>query len=258
MAREKTKKLPPRSRFRWKLLFGILALAAVCVSTAMAGYKVRLFISSDPQFNLSREKKDAITIQGLHNASRWKVQRVFAGDYDHSVYLVPLNERQRRLEAIDWIESATVSRVWPDRIVVGVRERQPIAFVNFSRGVMLIDAHGKLLEPPAQSQFAFPVLSGITENDTDAQLQDHVNTFLRVQSDMGYLMKEVSEVDTADAESVRLVVQAENRGVILLVGEGNYAARYQNFVKHYPEIVKRSPKARVFDLRLDDRITVKE
>jgi cell division protein FtsQ len=257
MARE-SKKAPPPSRSRWKLLVGVLVLAAVCVSSAMAGYKVRQFVSTDPQFYLSRERKDAITIQGLRNASRWKVQRVFAGDYDRSIYLVPLTERQRRLEAIDWIESATVSRVWPDRIVVHVRERQPIAFVNLNRGVMLIDAHGKLLEPPPKSQFAFPVISGITDNDTDAQTSQHVATFLRVQADMGYLMKEVSEVDTTDPENVRLIAQADSRGVILLVGEGNYAARYQNFLKHYQDIVKRSPKAKVFDLRLDDRITVKD
>lgn len=257
MARD-TKKLPPPRRSRWKVLGGLLVLAAVCVSSAMAGYKVRHFVSTDPQFYLSRERKDAITIEGLRNASRWKVQRVFAGDYDRSIYLVPLTERQRRLEAIDWIESASVSRVWPDRIVVRVRERHPIAFVNLNRGVMLIDAHGKLLEPPPQSQFAFPVLSGIVEGESDAQTAAHVATFLRVQSDMGYLMKEISEVDAADSESVRLVVQAEGRAVILLVGEGNYAARYQNFVKHYPEIVKRSPNAKIFDLRLDDRITVKE
>ncbi|HXA52573.1 MAG TPA: FtsQ-type POTRA domain-containing protein [Candidatus Acidoferrum sp.] len=257
MARE-SKKAPPPSRSRWKLLLGVVVLAAVCATSAMAGYKVRQFVSTDPQFYLSRARKDAITIQGLRNASRWKVQRVFAGDYDRSIYLVPLTERQRRLEAIDWIESATVSRVWPDRIVVRVRERQPIAFVNLNRGVMLIDAHGKLLEPPAKSQFAFPVISGITDNDTDAQTSQHVATFLRVQSDMGYLMKEVSEVDTADPENVRLVAQADSRAVILLVGEGNYAARYQNFLKHYQDIVKRSPKAKVFDLRLDDRITVKD
>lgn len=257
MARD-TKKLPPPRRSRWKLILGLMVLAAVCVSSAMAGYKVRHFVSTDPQFYLSRERKDAITIEGLRNASRWKVQRVFAGDYDRSIYLVPLTERQRRLEAIDWIESASVSRVWPDRIVVRVRERHPIAFVNLNRGVMLIDAHGKLLEPPPQSQFAFPVLSGIVEGESDAQTAAHVETFLRVQSDMGYLMKEISEVDTADSESVRLVAQAEGRAVILMVGEGNYAARYQNFVKHYPEIVKRSPNAKIFDLRLDDRITVKD
>jgi hypothetical protein len=123
---------------------------------------------------------------------------------------------------------------------------------------MLVDGHGKLLEPPPQSQFAFPVLNGIREAMTDAQSFEHVQTFQRVQADMGYLMKDVSEVDTTDAESVRLVVQAGNRAVILMMGEGNYASRYQNFVKHYPEIIKRSPNARIFDLRLDDRITVKD
>src|ERR1043165_1565460 len=107
MARE-TKKLPPRSRIRWKLVLGFAALIAVSVSTAVAGYKVRDFVANDPQFNLSRERKDAVSIVGLRNASRWKVQRVFAGDYDRSIYLVPLEERQRRLEAIDWIESASV------------------------------------------------------------------------------------------------------------------------------------------------------
>jgi len=258
MAREK--KSAPPARSRWKLVLAVFILAVVGVSTAMASYKVRQFVVTDPQFYLSRERKDAITIQGLHYASRWKVQRVFAGDYERSIYLVPLTERQRRLEAIDWIESASISRIWPDRLIVRVRERQPIAFVNLRRGVMLIDAHGKLLEPPAQSaaQFSFPVLSGVEENDSDAQCYQHVQTFQRVQGDMGYLMKEVSEVDTTDPENVRLIVQVDNHAAILLVGEGNYGSRYQNFVKHYPEIAKRSPSARIFDLRLDDRITVKE
>jgi cell division septal protein FtsQ len=133
-----------------------------------------------------------------------------------------------------------------------------VAFVNLDRGVMLIDAHGKLLELPAQAQFAFPVLRGIKEGDSDEDCAARVATFLRVQADMGYLMKEISEVDASDAENVRLIAQEENRAVVLWMGEGSYGTRYQNFVKHYPEIVKRSPNARVFDLRLDDRITVKE
>ncbi|MBS1859863.1 MAG: FtsQ-type POTRA domain-containing protein [Acidobacteria bacterium] len=257
MPRE-SKKTPPAPRFRWKLVLGVAALAALGVSSAMAAFKVRQFVVSDPQFVLSRDRKDAITIAGLHYASRSVVQHVFAGDYGRSIYLIPLAERRRRLEAIDWIESATVSRVWPDRVVVRLRERQPVAFVNLDRGVTLIDAHGKLLELPAQAQFAFPVLRGIKEGDSEEECAAHVATFLRVQAEMGYLMKEISEVDTADPENVRLIAQEDNRAVTLLMGEGSYGARYQNFVKHYPEIIKRSPNARMFDLRLDDRITVKE
>jgi cell division protein FtsQ len=156
------------------------------------------------------------------------------------------------------VEDASVSRVWPDRLVVRIRERKPVAFVSFRSGVLLIDSHGVLLEPPAQAQFAFPVLSGVREEQTEALRREHVRAFLQVQEEMGYLAKEISEVDTSDLENIRIVSQMDRRVVTLLIGDGNYARRYQNFVNHYPEIRKRSPEAKAFDLRLDDRITVKE
>ncbi|HTP32667.1 MAG TPA: FtsQ-type POTRA domain-containing protein [Candidatus Acidoferrales bacterium] len=255
MARESKKTSRP---FNWRLLFGVVILAAVGVSTAMAGYKVRRYVITDPQFNLSRDRKDAITIQGLVYASRWKVQRVFAADFGHSIFAIPLEERRRRLLAIDWIEDASVSRIWPDRIVVRVRERKPIAFVAVRTGVLLIDSHGVLLDQPAQAQFSFPVLSGIREDESEVARRERVRAFLDFQSDMGYLSKEVSEVDAADPDNIRVVAQVDHRAVTLLMGEGNFARRYQNFVAHYPDIRKRSPEAKAFDLRLDDRITVKE
>lgn len=255
MARE-PKKQP--GRFNWRLMMGIFTLGAVGVSTAVAGYKVSLYVNSDPQFTLSRERKDAVTVQGLVYASRYKVQRVFAADFGHSVFAVPLAERRRRLLAIDWVEDASVSRIWPDRLVVRIRERKPVAFVSFRSGVLLIDTQGVLLEPPAQAQFAFPVLGGVREDQTEAQRREHVRAFLQVQEDMGYLAKEISEVDTTDPENIRIVSQVDHRVVTLLIGDGNYARRYQNFVTHYPEMRKRSPQAKAFDLRLDDRITVKE
>ena len=255
MARESKKGV---GRFQWRMVAGIAGLAAICVSTAMAGYKVRQYVISDPQFNLSRERKDSITIQGLVYAPRIKVQRVFAGDFDRSIFAIPLEERRRRLLAIDWIEEASVSRIWPDRLIVRVRERRPVAFVSVRTGVLLIDAHGVLLEQPPQAQFSFPVLSGLREDESDLVRRDRVRAFLDFQQDMGYLSKEISEVDATDPDNIRVVAQLERRAVILLMGDGNFVRRYQNFINHYPEIRKRSPEAKAFDLRLDDRITVKE
>jgi menaquinone-dependent protoporphyrinogen IX oxidase len=79
-----------------------------------------------------------------------------------------------------------------------------------------------------------------------------------VEEELGYLAKEVSEVDVSDPENIRLVAQVDRRVVTLLLGEGNYAQRFQNFLNHYSEIRKGSPLAKVFDLRLDGRITGKE
>ncbi len=259
MAARDTRKLPPPNRFNWRLMLGLVGLGALGVSTAVASYKVHLYVTADPQFSLSRERKDALTIQGLVYASRPKVLRVFAQDFERSIFSVPLTDRRLRLiKDIDWVEDAMVSRVWPDRLVVRLIERKPVAFVSLRAGTKLIDGHGVLLEQPAQSQFAFPVLSGIHDEDSDATRRDRVRTFLQVEEELGYLVKEISEIDASDAENIRVVSQVEHKVVTLLMGDGNFARRYQNFVSHYPEIRKGSPEATVFDLRLDDRIAVKK
>src|ERR1039457_7622540 len=130
-------------RFNWRLTFGILAVGAIAVSTAVAGYRASLYVASDQQFRLSRDRKDALTILGLTYTSRFKVQRIFAGDFDHSVFSVPLGERRRRLLAIDWVADASASRVWRGRLVIRIRERQPVAFVSFRSGPLLIDARSE-------------------------------------------------------------------------------------------------------------------
>ena len=46
--------------------------------------------------------------------------------------------------------------------------------------------------------------------------------------------------------------------VTLLLGDRNFAVRYQNFLNHYSEIREKMPGANSLDLRIEDRITVVE
>ena len=255
MARE-SKKAP--AGIRWRLWLGGVALLAAGTATGLAARKVERYVTSDPQFVLSRYQKGALSVEGLVYASRSKVQRVFAMDFDRSIFAVPLEERRRRLLAIDWIEDVSVSRVWPDRLVVRIHERHPVAFVPIGSVVVLIDSHGVLLDQPPQSQFTFPVLRGIRDQETDSQREEHVYVYQRVLEDMGYLAKNVSEVNVTDPDNIRIVAQVERRTVELLMGDANYGRRFQNFMKHYADIERQSPTAKSFDLRLDDRITAKD
>jgi cell division protein FtsQ len=253
---KESKKAPPISR--WKIALGIAIFLVVAVSTGLAARRVQRYVASDPQFVLSRYQKGALTVEGLNYAPRSKVQRVFALDFDRSIFSVPLEERRRRLLAIDWVEEASVSRVWPDHLVVRIRERRPVAFVPLGAAVLLIDAHGVLLDQPAQAQFTFPVLRGIRGDSTDAQRQEQVRLMTSVQEDMAYLAKDISEVNVSDPDNIRIVVQVERRTVELLLGDANFGRRYQNFLKHFPDIQRQSPGVKTFDLRLDDRITAKD
>jgi cell division protein FtsQ len=258
MARASKTTEAKKGRSRWRVWAFTLLAGAVCVSTAMAALRVRRFALDDPQFKLSRDKQESLTITGVRHASKVKVQRVFAGDFGHSIFSVPIEERRRRLLAIDWVEDASVLRIWPDRLSVQIHERRPVAFVFLRSGVLLIDRQGVLLDPPSQAQFTFPVLSGVREAETDEQRRERVRAMLKVQEEFGYLAKDVSEVNVADLENIRIVAQVDQRALELILGDANYARRYQNFLNHYPEIRKRSPDVKTFDLRMDDRITAKD
>jgi cell division protein FtsQ len=255
-AKKDAKKETPA--FRKALRKLALVVVGVAASTGVSVYLLHRYVVNDPKFVLSHHRGEALTVNGLHYGSLAKVNRIFAEDVDHSVFSVPLEERRRRLLAIDWVQDAAVSRVWPDRLAVRITERKPVAFVQVQSSVMLIDGEGMLLEPPAQAQFAFPVLRGVRAEDPPARRMEAVRALLDVEDGLGPHIKDVSEVNATDPGNIRIVAQVDGHVVDLILGEDNLGGRYQNFLDHYGEIRKRSPEVRSFDLRLDDRITAKE
>jgi cell division protein FtsQ len=261
MPREKAR--PP---FRWRLWLTIFAWCAIFISSAVAARQAHRYVLSDPQFILSGEDRNALILKGVTYASRAKLLRIFASDYGRSIFAVPLDERRRRLLAIDWVEDAAVSRVWPNRLVVRIAERQPVAFVSLplhggsgsAARFLLVDAQGVLLDPPQRAQFAFPVLTGLSDDQTDAERHVRVRAMQSLMDDLGPAGQNISEIDAAAPDDLTVVAQVEGRSLELKLGDGNYGRRLQNFLLHYPEIRKHAANVTTFDLRLDDRITAKE
>ncbi len=255
MARDTKKNATKPKRRIWPAMLAALSLFGC---TAYAAMKAHDYAISSPSFVFSREQPEALTIVGLGYAARSKVVHVFSDDFGRSIFAIPLAARRGRLLAIDWVEDASVSRVWPGRLIVRLKERKPVAFVSFRTGVLLIDAFGVLLDPPPQSQFSFPVLRGIREDQDESRRAECVKTFLRLQRELGSHASDISEVNTGDPEDVRLIARVDNHAVELLMGDSGFGERYVKFLNAYPEIHKKSPDGKIFDLRLDDRITVKE
>ncbi|HUJ23548.1 MAG TPA: cell division protein FtsQ/DivIB [Bryobacteraceae bacterium] len=248
---------------RWRLWANV---ALACLALAVLTYtarKARQFVITDARFHLASpdERAAGLSMSGLVHASRSRVMATFAPDFGRSVFLMPIAERRRRLLAVDWVADAAIARIWPNRVAVRIQERKPVAFVNLAvpgglgSRVMLIDADGVLLEQPPQSHFTFPVLSGISEEQNETERRHRVQAMMRLLDDLGPLGKDISEVNAAAPENLRIVTTVEGRAVGLILGNGNFARRVENFLDHYPEIRRRSGDVKVFDLRLDDRIT---
>ena len=79
------------------------------------------FLLRDPRFGL-RESGDPR--HGLRE-SRARAGRIRARLRAQRVSAFRLAERRRHLLAVDWVSTASVTRVWPNRIVVIVTERTP-------------------------------------------------------------------------------------------------------------------------------------
>jgi cell division protein FtsQ len=254
-----------RSGWRWLLRITVWAAVAVCVIAAVR--RVEAFTRTDAQFTLEWPRSSdsgPILVDGARNASRVKILRVFQPDVGGSVFDISLAERRRRLLAIDWVEDATVSRLWPNRIWVKITERTPVAFVRAPLApaggakLALIDREGVILEQPPRAHFDFPLLVGVTPEQPEAERRRRVAAMLALLEDLGEVARQISEVNAEAPDNLSVVAQVEGAAVELTLGDINFKERFQGFLAHYPEIRRRTPHATAFDLRLDDRITARE
>jgi cell division septal protein FtsQ len=243
----------------------VIAIAtAVCVLLIASIYvfhRLEQFLIRDPRFALSGIDGDpgAIEIAGAAHASRSQIESVFAIDLGRSVYLLPLSERREALRTVDWVRDASIARLWPNRVVVSVHERKPVAFVTLAASrFALIDEDGVIL-PPAPDRFTLPVLTGVRASDSIEARRDRVHRMMRLTVELGgENVRNISEVDVSDRDNLKVTAPRDGHIVTLLLGDRNFAQRYQGFLNHYSEIKRRLPNVATLDLRLEDRITVVE
>jgi cell division septal protein FtsQ len=235
------------------LVFGVLVVASL-----YAFHRVEQFLIADPRFALNGDTTATLEIAGAAHASRKQIEAVFADDSGRSVYLMPLSDRRSAVREVDWVKDAAIARLWPNRVIVSVAERKPVAFITLgSSRFALIDEDGVIL-PPAPDHFTLPVLAGVRASDPLAARRERVSRMLRLTRELGELGAKVSEIDVSDRDNLKVTVPYEGHMETLLLGDHNFSLRIQNFVRNYPEIRRRLPGAATLDLRLEDRITVVE
>jgi len=249
---------PPRSKINVKLALSLVLWGCVFAGLALGAREVHSFLLSDSRFRFEK-----LEIRGTVYTSRARIQGIFAPDVHSSVFAIPLAERRRHVLAIDWVRTAAVSRVWPDRLVITITERKPVAFAKLQiAGTMrhwlaLIDDEGILLSIPPRVRFRLPVLSGVSEEQSDDERRMRVESMSHLLADLGPRAAEISEVNAASAQDMRVMADVDGQSVELWMGDQRYRSRYLNFLSHYPDIRKHEERASVFDLRMDDRISTR-
>jgi len=250
----------PRPPSRLKIALRVMGVTLVLAVSLYTFHRLEQFLIRDSRFAMSGADGSAVAktldVQGAEHASRRAIESVFAEDMGRSVYLLQLADSRATLQTVDWVKDASVARLWPNRVVVRVTEREPVAFLTLGPSRFgLIDAEGVIL-PQSPGRFHLPVLSGVHPREPVPERRARVQRMLRLLHDLGGMADKVAEIDVSDRDNLKVTQPYEGRMITLLLGDQDFGARYQNFVSHYGEIKQKLPGATTLDLRLEDRITV--
>jgi cell division protein FtsQ len=249
--------LPRKAVNRLKIAFITLAAFGVLALAASIGYG---YASRSWRFRIAGS--DNIETSGIENVSRRRVLEVFGADLGRNIFFVPLAARQRQLQQIPWIESATVIRLLPDRLQVQVRERTPVGFVRLGSRVTLIDQNGVVMEmPPGKPhKFSFPVITGLGDAEPlskrAASMQIYAALVRELDSEGAHYSQDLSEVDLADSEDVKVMVPDPAGAVLVHLGSGDFLRRYKLYLAHAAQWRQEYQKLQSVDLRYDRQIIV--
>lgn len=252
----------PRSFFTPKWIALTAACALVLVGLLYGFHRLEQFLIRDTRFTFNDPASndpgasESLEVSGAPHVSPRAIEAVFSEDFGRSAYLIPLSDRRSSLRNVAWVKDASVARFWPNRVMVGVTERRPVAYVSMPVGKpALIDEEGVIL-PPVEERFTLPTLLGVRANDKLSLRRERVQRLLGLMKDLGSAGRNASAVNVSDPDDVKLSEPLDGRTVTLLLGDRDFALRHQNFIRYYEEIRKKMPDAAVLDLRVEDRITV--
>ena len=248
---------------------------AIGLAGATAAFECGCFLLVSPQMALLHP--DQISISGNHYVTPESVREIFVADRGKSVLRIPVERRRHQLEAIPWVEQATVRRALPNRVEVDIIERAPIAFLRDGSELALIDAHGVILDRPVEGEFHFPVVTGIDADTPLADREQRMQLFSKFMQEIGSVRtgadEQVSEVDLAEARDLRATLtglgsafagQASPSGsavaapVFVHFGDNDFSGKYQTLVDQFGAWTAKAGRIQSVDLRFSREAVVNQ
>ena len=258
-ASSKTMGRTVREVLRWslKLSFGLLLASTLSYGL----YWVRDGLYHSPRFNI------AITeINGLQQISQNQVLLKISelAQPDRNLVRFDLDRLRRNLELIPWVKTVVVRRVLPDKLIVDIEERQPVAFARVGQGTLLIDEEGTLLEnnPEKLSQADFPVILGMESGYGPEILRrnrERIDLYLQLIRALNRggagLSRDLSEVHLQDPGNVSVILIGDT--VLVNLGRDDFQKKFRRYLAASRELKKKYRNLDSVDLRYRDQVVIR-
>jgi cell division protein FtsQ len=243
------------TRLTWGALAALVVLVCGLAVSAVYHY-------GEHSWRFRVESSDDIEISPPGNVTRAQVIEVMGEDIGRNIFFIPLDQRQKQLEQIPWVETASVMRFVPNRIKIEIHERTPVAFVRIGSKIQLIDSSGTLMDLPVgnKKKFSFPVILGMNAGEPQSTRAPRMKIYnlliSELDSEGAHYSQDLSEVDLSDSDDVKVLANDAGGEVLVHLGSSDFLSRFKVYTSHAQEWRQQFTRLDSVDLRYEHQIVV--
>lgn len=252
------------SRKAWPLYRRVLVGGVAALSVGFVLYEAVTYLLYSPGVLL--QSAEQIDVSGNRYVPADAVAEKFSADMGKSVVRVPLTQRRNEIESLPWVEEAHVQRVLPNRIRVEIAERTPVAFLRTGGDLSLVDARGMILDRPADGEFKFAVIGGLSEAMPREEREERMNLYVRFMKEIEATRPgaddRVSEADLSDASDLRATLTgvgaapASAAPILVHFGDSDFGNRYRLLAENIDSWRASAGSVDSVDLRFSRQVVV--
>ena len=186
-----------------------------------------------------------VVVYGRERTTREELESVLPFAPGESLFIYNLEGVAGRLKTLPWVAEAVVQRRLPSRILVYIKERQPLALWQLDSDIYLIDQSGQII--PGQPVDRYEELQLVVGVGANTQA-GHFLTMLESEPD---IMKRVVAGIWVGQRRWNLLI---DNGIFVNLPEDKAEEAYRDLARLQNEHGILQKNVRVIDLRLQDRL----
>jgi len=252
-----------RRGLSWSWQWAIF-IVTVVAPLGIASCFLTTFVGTSPRFEL--RSGDDTQLMANHFVTREDVAAALglpvhgSNGFGLNVLRLSLEDVRKQVESIPWVQSSTLTRVLPNRLVIRVVEREPVAYANVGGRVSLVDGEGVFLDKPESANFDFPVITGLDPTAGREQCKGRIALYQDFIRELGAEIVHsgwtVSEADLSDGDDLKALLIQGRETLQVHFGHENFLAHFHTFLALLPELRKSATPLDSVDLRYRNQVVV--
>lgn len=250
-----------KNKYHDEILMGmtkfICTAGVICICFILVDKYIK-WINKSSQFNISN-----VEIIGNEFFTKEELLKECEYKENLSTWEIDLKKLNDNLEKNPFLENIKVYRSFPDKLIISLKEKKPIALLNINNNFLTLDKTGLVLPSKSGAMYDVPVISGDFRGEINTghraggkQLKFSltiVNKILAVQPD---LYNKISEIVVNDKQN--LIFYTSKNGIPVHMGKDNIEYKIQCLGEMLRKLKINGDFAKIkyIDLRYEDQIIV--